>query len=289
MGAEDRASAYHEAGHAVAAVKLGLLVRAVSLVPPSCELAPDPPWRPTKPAALSAWALAGDVAEARSVGRSPDGSFVSPEDRRHVTGSLADELLARREAEAILAAGWASVQRVARELLVHGRLNGDQVGRLVRGEPLRREETVMRRYRIDPGTRETPPFQIEAGSVEEAAQAAARRLFGPGAVATRLGNRRGERGPFSAAVAGQHAGAAFRVDLGPAPRARCRRCGRDQDLRAGEELQDCPACRTARVTSIRAAARFQPPCCVTCATPLPQGVRRKWDKTGRVYCLGCAA
>lgn len=160
---------YHEAGHAVAAVALGLRLRAIEVWKdgPECLWRPDTrctegravvPWERGAAQRRVAWRrryaimlLAGHAAHdmhrpvdlRRDVGSWSDMRWVARLLRlryvrgqtrtRHVRVMVAGLRAPRREARALLRLNWPAVRAVARALQRRGRLMGREVREIMKG------------------------------------------------------------------------------------------------------------------------------------------------------------
>jgi len=157
--------AYHEAGHAVVAHRLGYRVDGVSIVPKEASEArtklPNPMRR--KDAELDRhriWvehaaiiALAGPLTQKRHSphsnwrsGGSGYGKFLTKGadfqvvsnliDRVHGEGKVAQTFWRYLEAQAqrLVDINWPAIERVARALLEHGTLSGDEIRRTIGGD-----------------------------------------------------------------------------------------------------------------------------------------------------------
>ncbi len=132
-------TAYHEAGHAVAAHVLGAKIHGISIIgddrvagrtliafPPSRYAG----WRRV----VTLWA--GPAAEERGAGSTLDTDLITilplvAELVRHKGRRVPYSDRARRRAEVLIARHWVAVDRLARGLLRHKAITGDLVHRII--------------------------------------------------------------------------------------------------------------------------------------------------------------
>ena len=141
-----RSTAIHEAGHAVAAIRAGLVFDRVTAVPDFDEdLDGALHWNELQtsgevamsPEASAMVLLAGACAEARARGLRADRMFagVGAADDREAVASLglsdAQFMAASRDALALVEHDWPAIERVASALMSGGSLGFDEVERIV--------------------------------------------------------------------------------------------------------------------------------------------------------------
>jgi hypothetical protein len=146
MNTVSRITAVHEAAHALAAIRAGLVFDTVSALPDEAhELDGALYWTELQdsgelamaPELLAVVSLAGPCAEARERGQRFDRMFLgvaATDDREAVaTLGLTEEqfLTACRETIAMIEQDWELIDRLARELLVHQRLSFEEVEAIV--------------------------------------------------------------------------------------------------------------------------------------------------------------
>lgn len=144
-----RVTAMHEAGHAVAAIRVGLLFDHVTAAPDiEQELDGELHWTDLhasgdvamSPTLLAVVLLAGPCAEARATRRRIDRVFAgtAATGDREALASLglsdAQFVAASRDAVALIERDWAAIERVAEALLDGGSLGFDEVEAIVAGE-----------------------------------------------------------------------------------------------------------------------------------------------------------
>jgi len=138
----DRITALHEAAHAVAAIRVGLVFDHVSAVPDlDLELDGELHWTDLhssgavemSPESVAVVLLAGPVAEARALRRSVDYVFADDPaaDDRESLASLALEeetfIAASRQALELVESEWSTIERVANALQNERKLAFEQV------------------------------------------------------------------------------------------------------------------------------------------------------------------
>jgi len=146
MNTVSRITAVHEAAHALAAIRAGLVFDTVSALPDEAhELDGALYWTELQdsgelamaPELLAVVSLAGPCAEARERGQRFDRMFLgvaATDDREAVAQlGLTEEqfLVACRETIAMIDQDWELIDRLARELLVHQRLSFEEVEAIV--------------------------------------------------------------------------------------------------------------------------------------------------------------
>jgi hypothetical protein len=109
------AASFHEAGHAACAMVLGYTVSAVELHQRGGRTLYATARDERDEAVI---AFAGTIAQHRAVPGSP----LTVSDDFAVINQCADQRGCRAQAQALVEANWGLVERVARELLEHGRL-----------------------------------------------------------------------------------------------------------------------------------------------------------------------
>ena len=135
-------TALHEAAHAVAAIRVGLIFDHVSAVPDvEYEVDGELHWTDlhasgeieVSPETVAVVLLAGPVAEARALQRSVDYVFAdepAADDRESLAALALDEesfLAASREALTIVDREWPAIERVASALMNESKLAFEQV------------------------------------------------------------------------------------------------------------------------------------------------------------------
>jgi hypothetical protein len=146
MNTVSRITAVHEAAHALAAIRAGLVFDTVSALPDEAhELDGALYWTELQdsgelamaPELLAVVSLAGPCAEARERGQRFDRMFLgvaATDDREAVAQlGLTEEqfLVACRETLAMIEQDWELIERLAQELLVHQRLSFEEVEAIV--------------------------------------------------------------------------------------------------------------------------------------------------------------
>ncbi|MDF3019641.1 MAG: hypothetical protein K0Q92_944 [Steroidobacteraceae bacterium] len=143
---EFRITAIHEAAHAVAAIRAGLIFKHVTAIPDEYEETDGAlHWSDlhasghleVSPELLAVVLLAGPCAEARATNREVDEVFSDEEaldDREAITGLMlnADDFLkASTEALALIERDWPLIVRIADELMEVDELGYEEVEALV--------------------------------------------------------------------------------------------------------------------------------------------------------------
>jgi hypothetical protein len=143
---EFRITAIHEAAHAVAAIRAGLIFKHVTAIPDEYEETEGAlHWSDlhasghleVSPELLAVVLLAGPCAEARATNREVDEVFSDEEaldDRDAITGLMlnADDFLkASTEALALIERDWPLIERIADELMEVDELDYEEVEALV--------------------------------------------------------------------------------------------------------------------------------------------------------------
>jgi hypothetical protein len=143
---EFRITAFHEAAHAVAAIRTGLVFRHVTAIPDEYEETEGAlHWSDLQasgdievsPRLLAVVLLAGPCAEARLTDREVDEVFADEEatdDREAIVGLMlsADDFVAASvEALALIERDWALIERIAGELMEVDELGYDEVEAMV--------------------------------------------------------------------------------------------------------------------------------------------------------------
>ena len=143
---EFRITAIHEAAHAVAAIRAGLIFKHVTAIPDEYEETEGAlHWSDlhasghleVSPELLAVVLLAGPCAEARATHREVDEVFSDEEaldDREAITGLMlnADDFLkASTEALALIERDWPLIERIADELMEVDELDYEEVEALV--------------------------------------------------------------------------------------------------------------------------------------------------------------
>lgn len=128
------ATVYHEAGHAIVAAALGCPITEVAIAPHPRLRCWHRRHNPAEPAIV---ALAGNLAEQRACPWSCWDAFVDLQRALDAAEYLTPTDPLERlqifldQAEAILDQHWPEVEAVARALLKHGRLTGEQVAGII--------------------------------------------------------------------------------------------------------------------------------------------------------------
>jgi hypothetical protein len=147
---ESRITAIHEAAHAVAAIRAGLVFNHVTAIPDEFQETEGAlHWSDLQasgdlevpPELLAVVLLAGPCAEARVTRREVDEVFTDEEaadDREAIAGLMLDQdqfVTASVEALALVERDWPIIERIAGQLLDVDALDYDEVAALVTGKP----------------------------------------------------------------------------------------------------------------------------------------------------------
>ncbi|SIT52649.1 Peptidase U35, phage prohead HK97 (modular protein) [Mesorhizobium prunaredense] len=181
-----RATACHEAAHAIAAIRLGAAVGDVTIKPSLARGGADgycQVSRMTAPYATAVIAAAAECASRRllDVGEAIRGSMVDRDDMGSAIRAYYFEQFGmaptRREmvdigirivskAEALVGENWSLIERVAAELLVRETITGDDVRRIIEEGPASRTLSVATRRLPDALPLQTRLQAIGAGAID---------------------------------------------------------------------------------------------------------------------------